>query len=526
MAQVTDYTVSNQTFPNTRADLNNIFAAIATNNSGTTAPSNQQAGQWWIDTTSSTWILYIHDGTDDIQFATIDTSANTVNFTDSALDVVTDLTPQLGGNLDLNSNDITGTGNINITGNITASGNLAGTLTTASQPNITSVGTLTSFTSTGIDDNATSTAITIDTSENVFIKTTGTGTNIGIDALSTGFYLRDGGQFRAARDNSQSIIANRLNGDGAILDLRKDGNTIGQLSARSGGMGIDVGSTPSEAMRIDSSGNVGIGTTNIKGRMTVSSASNSGEFHVGTNGGTAFGISVLRDKDDTDDQILHFATTENSTKTRACEIEMDYTDNAMIFRNGYYNHSVYDINDANDDSNFPERMRIDSSGRLLVGTTSTTINTSNFGFVFDASTDVFKTSRNTNGGGTSAEHFGNAGQIRFMGDGDAENTNNSYGALSDRTLKENETDANSQWNDIKALQIKNYNLIEYPDRPQIGVIAQDLEEAGMNGLVKTDDEGLKSVKYSVLYMKAVKALQEALIEIDNLKARVNTLEGN
>jgi hypothetical protein len=37
-------------------------------------------------------------------------------------DVVTDTTPQLGGNLDLNSNDVTGTGNINITGAITASG--------------------------------------------------------------------------------------------------------------------------------------------------------------------------------------------------------------------------------------------------------------------------------------------------------------------------------------------------------------------------------------------------------------------
>ena len=38
-------------------------------------------------------------------------------------DVVDDTTPQLGGNLDLNSNDITGTGNVNITGGVTASGN-------------------------------------------------------------------------------------------------------------------------------------------------------------------------------------------------------------------------------------------------------------------------------------------------------------------------------------------------------------------------------------------------------------------
>lgn len=39
-------------------------------------------------------------------------------------DVVADSSPQLGGNLDLNSNDITGTGNINITGTITSTGAL------------------------------------------------------------------------------------------------------------------------------------------------------------------------------------------------------------------------------------------------------------------------------------------------------------------------------------------------------------------------------------------------------------------
>ena len=36
----------------------------------------------------------------------------------SGIDVVNDTTPELGGNLDLNSKDIIGTGNINITGNI------------------------------------------------------------------------------------------------------------------------------------------------------------------------------------------------------------------------------------------------------------------------------------------------------------------------------------------------------------------------------------------------------------------------
>lgn len=49
---------------------------------------------------------------------------------DSALqDLIDDTTPQLGGNLDLNSNDITGTGAVNITGNVTATSIISDTLT-------------------------------------------------------------------------------------------------------------------------------------------------------------------------------------------------------------------------------------------------------------------------------------------------------------------------------------------------------------------------------------------------------------
>lgn len=54
--------------------------------------------------------------------------------------IVEDTTPQLGGNLDLNSNNITGTGNININGIITSTsfvGNLTGTATTSSHTTIT-----------------------------------------------------------------------------------------------------------------------------------------------------------------------------------------------------------------------------------------------------------------------------------------------------------------------------------------------------------------------------------------------------
>ena len=47
-------------------------------------------------------------------------------------DLIDDTTPQLGGNLDLNSKDITGTGDINVTGSITAT-SIAGTVTGVTQ---------------------------------------------------------------------------------------------------------------------------------------------------------------------------------------------------------------------------------------------------------------------------------------------------------------------------------------------------------------------------------------------------------
>jgi hypothetical protein len=120
--------------------------------------------------------------------------------------------------------------------------------------------------------------------------------------------------------------------------------------------------------------------------------------------------------------------------------------------------------------------------------------------------------------------------------GNVVNTNNSYGSLSDIKLKENIVNASSQWNDLKALQIRKYNLKEETGQQthtQIGLIAQEVELVSP-GLVSEspdrDEDGndlgtvTKSVNYSVLYMKAVKALQEAMERIETLEAKVAALE--
>ena len=121
--------------------------------------------------------------------------------------------------------------------------------------------------------------------------------------------------------------------------------------------------------------------------------------------------------------------------------------------------------------------------------------------------------------------------------GNVTNSTGSYGTISDETLKENISDASSQWDDIKAIQVRKYSMKadDLDSADKIGVIAQELEKSGMNGLVEetewTDSEDIlkkdktKTVKYSILYMKAIKALQEAMTRIETLEAEVKALKG-
>jgi len=86
MAQHSDYNIANQGFPAFRTDLNNVLSAINTLNSGTSRPASAVAGSLWLDTTSATApILKYYDGADDITLATINHSANTVDFNDSSI---------------------------------------------------------------------------------------------------------------------------------------------------------------------------------------------------------------------------------------------------------------------------------------------------------------------------------------------------------------------------------------------------------------------------------------------------------
>jgi hypothetical protein len=126
--------------------------------------------------------------------------------------------------------------------------------------------------------------------------------------------------------------------------------------------------------------------------------------------------------------------------------------------------------------------------------------------------------------------------INIYTNGDITNTNDAYGAISDIKLKENIVDAESQWDDFKAVRFRKYNFKEetgHETFTQLGVIAQELELVSPGLVTETpdlDEDGndlgttTKSVKYSILTKKALVALQEAMERIEQLEAKVAALE--
>ena len=104
-------------------------------------------------------------------------------------------------------------------------------------------------------------------------------------------------------------------------------------------------------------------------------------------------------------------------------------------------------------------------------------------------------------------------------DGGLRNRYNEYGQYSDENIKENIVAATDKLEEVKQLQVKNFNLIG-DDFKQIGLIAQDVEQI-FPSLVKNtttpDGNEVKSLKYSVFVPILIKAIQE-------LEARVAALE--
>jgi len=337
----------------------------------------------------------------------------------------------------------------------------------------------------------------------------------------------------------------QLTGD---TELRLYSNT-GYVS-RIGAVGSDnlafsTGFT--ERVRIDSSGRLLVGTSSARANMfnaTLSSAfqvegtthntssvsivrnsndTSTAAFVLGKSRGTAAGSSTLVNNDDTI-AYLSFQGADGSQLVECASIacEVDGTPGA----NDMPGRLVFSV--TSDGSASPtERARIRNAGNFNAFAPNDT-------FMAWSSNSAGTTFTNFLGVAGATGIANGSGTVNFVvyNNGNVQNTNNSYGAYSDAKLKENIVDASSQWDDLKALQVRKYNFkaeTGQQTHTQIGLVAQEAELVSPGLVTESPDrdaEGndlgttTKSVNYSVLYMKAVKALQEAIAKIETLEGMV------
>jgi hypothetical protein len=342
----------------------------------------------------------------------------------------------------------------------------------------------------------------------------------------------DGTYLSNSTDGSFSIVNQETS---STFQLRETGDTLFTTSG-------------SERLRIDSSGRLLVGTSSSR---TV----------YGGNAVTKLLVETSEDDYDTCLALVHNQNTGANAALRAPVISLSRTrgtsngSNTVVQSGDALGYIAFEGADGTNIERAAEiKAEVDGTpgandmpGRLVFSTTADGASSptermrirANGELTTFSSVDAFAPKTAVSAGTSSAIIYGrhsattvDNGTTSFIvwSNGNVENTNNSYGAISDAKLKENIVDASSQWDDFKALQVRNYNFKEETGQQthtQIGLVAQEVELVSP-GLVSEspdrDEEGndlgtvTKSVNYSVLYMKAVKALQEAMERIETLEA--------
>ena len=398
----------------------------------------------------------------------------------------------------------------------------------------------------------------IDSSGNVGIGTTSPQTKLEVsDNSATEIEVA---RFRTNGNTNNPMIRFLVDEAANLRKIDATGSVTGALAFNQG---------VNERMRIDSSGRLLVGTSSTLGGIAgigdsdqeFISASSVASIVCASNGNNAYGGFLLLANSrggtttivQNDDQLgaVRFGgadgTDLNSTGASITAF-VDGTPGA----NDMPGRLVFSTT-ADGASSPTERMRITQNGFTKHSNTGTYLSTTApyHEFRSDAGSGTVTLNvlnsnaagngiqSNLNSDGTAYAFFigystsATTNRIVIWSNGNVVNTNNSYGAISDIKLKENIVDANSQWDDLKALQVRNYNFKEGQTHTQIGLVAQEVELVSPGLVTESPDRDAdgndlgtvtKSVNYSVLYMKAVKALQEAMERIETLETKVAALE--
>jgi hypothetical protein len=165
-----------------------------------------------------------------------------------------------------------------------------------------------------------------------------------------------------------------------------------------------------------------------------------------------------------------------------------------------------------------ERARIDSSGNLLVGSTSLLANANYFGYSSGNTWGVFAHANGVSSGTEYIKFYYNNGQIGSITQSGT--TAVLYNVTSDQRLKENIVDAPEFGSVIDSIKVRSYDWKTDQTHQRAGFVAQELVNVAPEAVHQpTNPEDMMAVDYSKLVPMLVK-------EIQSLRQRVAQLESN
>ena len=343
------------------------------------------------------------------------------------------------------------------------------------------------------------------------LTTNGSGT-LSFSTISTGLTGIDD---QSSSNDDQLTITDTavvINEDSDDVDFRVETNGNANMLFVSGG---------NDVVGIGAEGDLGVGL-HVKSADAGGGSidGNGNEIVVENDDHTGITMLVPNDKKGN----IYFADPDASASG---VLRYDHNNNSMQFH-----------------VNASERMRLDNSGQLFLGVTSSS--------GFNGSTfkvpNGFSVYRNTSTGGNGVLLFysdanstgGNVGY--YLANGGLANYQSNNVNLSDERLKKDIVDCPSTWDKIKSLKVRNFKYTEdKEERVVTGLIAQETETVdanlvnSVNGLYGYEEEQkdgkFKQIYTTDLYHQMLKALQESQTRIETLetemtalKARVTTLE--
>jgi len=316
-----------------------------------------------------------------------------------------------------------------------------------------------------------------------------TNTNSGDLASSRVEIYNDNSSFGQLTTYSSGFAYNVLGSNAANWTFlgtsgsNSNGLKIGTLTADP----VVFGTSDLERMRIDASGNVGIGMDSPNYSLT--------SYKAGAN------ANYL--------QVVNGSSGPNAAN--GILYGLDGAGNGVINKQG--------AGDLITSVAGSEAMRIAANGNLLVGTTSfgSNVGVQARGSSGGATDEPLATSVGGTGSIVQIGFFNPNGRVGYVA---TSGTSTSYSTSSDQRLKDNIVDAPSASDDIDAIQVRSFDWKADGSHQKYGMVAQELQGVAPEAVTgDADSDEMMGVDYSKLVPMLVK-------EIQSLRSRVHQLENS